>query len=531
MARPRTAMASCVAAALLLCSLQTGWSKTPEVTRFALVIGNNQPEPHSELAVLRYADDDALGMAALLREAGVVTTVLARPDSQSRQLHPDRQGEGAPTLAAVRRSFKELAQRMRNAARRGQQSEFLLFYSGHGDVARGEGYLVLEDGRLTRSWLYEHLIARSPARVNHVIIDACKAYYLALGKGPGGRRQRYRGPAFAAGLERNHLANTGFVLSSSSSRDSHEWEEYQAGIFTHEMRSALRGAADVNGDRAITYAEIGAFLSAANGAIANPRFRPDFVILAPGSPPRSLSRPILGWPAGSGALILGPGPLGHVYLETATGERLLDVHPKPDQSLVVQLPRQRPLYLRSSDGKREQLITRTTPTRAAQFGPGTLVVARKGALHVAFRSLFSRPFGRADVTAFEQGYRQGGEAAIALDVRDTADSGGNAARLTRSIAGWTAIGAGALGLGLQLWAFERQSADQDAPQAERPAINDSIRRLNISAIACYSIAAVAGITWLALRIIDWRARRSKARVANTPVFHTKMDPSGFRLTF
>lgn len=45
------------------------------VARFAVVIGNNQPET-TQGAVLRYADDDAVATHRLLVEAGVDSTLL-----------------------------------------------------------------------------------------------------------------------------------------------------------------------------------------------------------------------------------------------------------------------------------------------------------------------------------------------------------------------------------------------------------------------------------------------------------------------
>jgi len=72
-----------------------------------------------------------------------------------------------------------------------------------------------------------------------------------------------------------------FILSTSSDRDSHEWERFQAGILSHELRSALRGAADANLDGVVTYRELGAFLVRANQAIVNRRYRPDFMVRPP----------------------------------------------------------------------------------------------------------------------------------------------------------------------------------------------------------------------------------------------------------
>ena len=111
----------------------------------------------------------------------------------------------------------ELFSAMRAQADAGVGSELFLFYSGHGDVDHGEGYVLLEDRRLTRGDLYA-LLARSPAARNHVFIDACKSYFLAFERGPGGRRTPYAG-SFVAPSEPGRLDNVGLVLSTSSDRD------------------------------------------------------------------------------------------------------------------------------------------------------------------------------------------------------------------------------------------------------------------------------------------------------------------------
>jgi hypothetical protein len=58
---------------------------------------------------------------------------------------------------------------MIDAATTGAQTEFMFFYSGHGDVEHGEGFVNLDGGRLTRSDLYERILAVSPA--NSVIFQ------------------------------------------------------------------------------------------------------------------------------------------------------------------------------------------------------------------------------------------------------------------------------------------------------------------------------------------------------------------------
>ena len=71
------------------------------------------------------------------------------------------------------------------------------------------------------------------------------------------------------------------MLSSSAAQNSHEWEAYQAGVFSHEVRSALRGAADHDGDGVVTYDELAAFVFTANRSVPNERYRPRFFVRRP----------------------------------------------------------------------------------------------------------------------------------------------------------------------------------------------------------------------------------------------------------
>src|SRR5690606_5258777 len=153
---------------------------SPPVERFALVIGNNRPDASQPSATtLRYADDDAVASHQLLLDSGAHSLLLARLDDDGGRLWSEPAVRDAPTAAALERAFAALTAAMQGAAARGAEVELLLFFSGHGDVAGGEGFIALEDARLTRSRLFE-LLSRSPAARNHVFIDACKSYFLVF---------------------------------------------------------------------------------------------------------------------------------------------------------------------------------------------------------------------------------------------------------------------------------------------------------------------------------------------------------------
>ena len=471
---------------LSLCALlqRPALAAAVDVARFAIVIGNNRGEA-DQVAELRYADDDAVATHKLLREAGVDSVLLTTLDQDSRRLYPQLDGVRPPRRADLDDAFAAGLVRMHAAASRGAATELLLFYSGHGDVAGGEGYVVLEDGRLTRTMLHT-LLARSPAVRNHVFVDACKSYFLAFDKGAGGRRETY-GSSFVADTVPARLTNTGFVLSTSSDRDSHEWERYQAGILSHELRSALRGAADVDGDGRITYAELGAFLATANESIPNPKYRPDFMVQPPG---HDLRRDVLSWNASAAALHIQGAPVGHFYVETADGERLLDAHPELDQELALHVPAARPLFVRRNDETAESVVSDPEPVRVASLDAAPPSVERKGALHLAFEQLFALSFGQHNVAEFEGRLNL---AKMSAPVRESPTSRTRAT--IRAIAGPLAIAAVAAGVALNIVSAQRYYAGQGASQVRIAELNRTVHALDTASIACYAVAGAAALTW------------------------------------
>ena len=488
----------------VIIAIATATATAAPVARFAVVLGHNQKEGGSGAAGLRYADDDAVATHRLLLQAGVHSVLLTSLDADSRRLHAGLKPHGPPSWAALSQALEGLARRVRAATARGKRTEFLLFYSGHGDVARGEGYVLLADRRLTRTMLHRQVLARIPAARKHVVVDACKSFFLAFARGPGGRRATYSG-SFAG--RAGPSPDTGFVLSTSTGRDSHEWERFGAGVFSHEVRSALRGAADADGDGRITYAELGAFLRTANGAIPNPRYRPDFLVLPPGHPQGDLSRVVLAWglPARARALQLDRARVGHVYIEDAAGQRLLDAHPSPGQKVAVQLPARRPLFVRRQDGSAEYLLSTAAGERLSGLRPAPVQVARKGALHLALEQLFATPFGSAAVLDFRRWYQRPrgkhDEPGISQGVDlDGATSPKSVRRTVQTAAGWTALGSAAVGITLHAVALERFGTGQDKDQVQRQQLNSTITRLHTAGIVFNSVALGAGITWLVLRL-------------------------------
>ncbi len=478
---------------LLLLSILLGESvgaqSASDPARFAIVIGQNISDK-SAAPNLYYADDDAVATHRMFEEAGITSMLLVDLDEDSKRLNPELTPAGPPTRDNLLLVFRRLREMMTEVRATGRAVEFLFVYSGHGNVEHGEGYIVLAGSRLTRTDLYQEILARSPADRNHVIVDACKSYYLAFKKGPGGERQAYP-RHFVEKDDASRFTNTGFLLSTSSGRDSHEWERYQAGVFSHEIRSALRGGADADGNRKITYEEIGAFLTTANERIANPRYRPDFLLLPPGE----FSSDLIDWADHADVLILDDASWGHVYLENSRGERLLDVHPAAKEHFYIHVPSERPLFLRRANENGELVIATSGPAKISELSPRPTRIRRKGALHLAFEELFTVPFGQGNVRAYQQGFVPQTDAqsfAIAAKAHDSSS------RIAKTTAIWTAIGATALGGAASIWAYSRYRSGENLSQARRAEINQDIERLNTAAVVLYSVAGAAAATWLTM---------------------------------
>jgi hypothetical protein len=375
-----------------------------EPRRFALIVGSNHTLDASQ-AALRFADDDAARIAELLTETGVDTELVTQLDRDSQAMFPGLVSRAhRPDGAGLDAAYAELLTRMQAAKDDGAEVELLFYYSGHGDVGPdGQGYLTLDGDKLTRARLFGEILARSPANHNHIVIDACRSEQFVLARGKDWKPDRADvdlGRSVQEYLDKNHLGgfpNTGVVLAHSADQQTHEWDRYRGGIFTHELLSGLRGGADLNGDGRIEYSELGAFVSAANHGVDDARARLEVVVRPPTDDER---RPLLahGELAGKRLLLFGPGDQHHYTVEDARGVRLADLRRSGEQPGYLRLP-DGDVFVgrRTSAEDREEvqvpasergvLLAHVLPYTAAPS-------AARGALDQAFRrGLFSTPFG------------------------------------------------------------------------------------------------------------------------------------------
>ena len=467
---------------MILCLLFTVHLAAPPPTQlFALAIGFNGA-PHADAQPLRFADDDAVKNAQLVEELHGEAVLLTTLDATSRQMYPALTPQ-APTGAALNAAAQALADKVRAAHAAGAITRVLIFYSGHGDIDHGEGYFQLQDGRLTRSDFHA-LIKRFPADSVHVIVDACKAYYLVFERGIRDRVPDHA-PLFATDPLPSHV---GFLLATSAAEDTHEWEAYQGGIFSHEVRSALRGAADLDGDGQITYDEVAAFIFNANRSITNPSYRPTSYVRAP------QTDAVLVDLADAPMLRFDAGLSKHWTLEDAQGVRLLDTHPAANTTAHFMLPSRRPLFLREAQTDVDYRIDRLGSVDFTTLVASRTPVQTRGALNLAFAQLFSQAY---EPQAFAR-YQQNLAAAQAADdaINHPLVPRWVAPMLLAEVAATTGVAGIFAGLALA----EHHGVTATTPQTERLQVNQRIQQDNAWALG-WVIAAGAGA--IAYGVTEW----------------------------
>ena len=367
----------------------------PTAVVVAVVVGSNQ-SPSKTQPDLRYADDDAIQNARTMALLGATTLLLVSPDAESRELHSGVAPRARATRSALIAAFDEAFAALARAQRLGRPTRFYFFFAGHGDVADGQPFLQMDDGRLWRTDLL-HLLQRSPASENHLVVDACYASLFVGSRGPGGERSPL--PAgFSRGPGPAWPKSTGLLTAHSSGGKTHEWTEFQGGVFSHEVRSGILGAADADLDGRVTYRELAAFVTRANAAIVNRKFRPQMVT----APPWEKMDAVFA--------VLPEGPLtleidrdaGRSFVQSGNGVRLVDLHPAPGTRLKLRLPTDLgPLFLHDL---RQGTEWRVEPTAGqvllSALTPSPAEAQARGAAHEAFLLLFDRPFDRATVETY-----------------------------------------------------------------------------------------------------------------------------------
>lgn len=377
--------------------------------RFVIVVGSNA-ENLPDRQPLAYADDDAARFYAQAAQDAERAWLLTTFDADSARAYPDLAAVArAPTREELARALGEAAWLIRASKDRGESTELVFSFAGHGDVtAGGEGYILLADGPFTKSELSTQVVRGSPADVNHLVLDACASFFMVSPRGAPEREAEAKAvplsPALLDVLRGRDAdpawARTGVIVSTSSSAAVHESAELGGGVFSYLLRSALAGAGDANGDGRVEYAEAAAFIAASSRQIPDPRARLQIHARAPLQRPNAALADVSGDPADRFLAVDLDGP-ERVRVLDGRGLPWAEVHREQGSPVLLRLPAD-PLLL-VQVGEREAVLV---PRKAGAYALSSLTfepaAVPRGAHRTAgpFRHLFETPYGPVFLSGF-----------------------------------------------------------------------------------------------------------------------------------
>jgi hypothetical protein len=387
---------------------------------FAVVIGHNGGRPG--LPALRYADDDAVRIALLLRglQPGAARIWLLTDLDRDTEAALARAGIAAPahrspTRRALDQAFAELATALRAPAR-GPRVLYVL-YAGHG--LRGRVLLAPEAGgeaAMTGGELRARLAAVSaldPALRMLLFVDACRSQSLFAD------RDAEPGPDFSAevtALERRaRRLPLGVLTAAAAGKPAGEVAELRAGFFSHALASGLAGAADADGDEVVSFGELAAFVAFNTQRLTGqlPWFEPPGGDLGAVAIDHRGRRPRLLLPAGAG---------GRFLVEAEPGLPVfVEAFQDPARPLRLSLPAGRYRIQRSEPGG--AISAATVELRTGELSDGAALAW--GAAATGSRDgeeaemAFSAPFSPEVVSTLEAGFRAGREPPTPLAGRRT----------------------------------------------------------------------------------------------------------------
>jgi hypothetical protein len=374
---------------------------------FALVVTNNRSAT-LDRPDLQYADDDGARYYQLFR--GVAPAehlrLLTRFDRATALVHPELTAEAVPPRRAeLAAALAGLHAAVARAHQAGKRTELYFVFAGHGDVEGGIGYLDLEDGRIDATFLEREVVDRVAADVEHIILDSCNSFFVVNPRKPGGRR--WATPQdLALGFARRH-PNVGLFLSTNSEAEVYEWSELESGIFSHEVRSGLSGAADANGDGRVSYAELAGFVDRANAKLPRANLRPQVFDRGPNG---EASAPLFSPGLAAGRRVALGNAERRVWIRGAAAERLIDLHKEEGpMTVVVPGPTDQPLSIvewqaARTSTERPVMTEYDAPSGGAPVSLDALAsnvadnAARGGA--TMFGELFKAPYGAHAYAAY-----------------------------------------------------------------------------------------------------------------------------------
>lgn len=412
----RTILTTLLATLATAAPLVASADEQPKRTYALIVANNSSVDPGVE--PLRFADDDGARFYELfdsmVDEAYLLTTL---DDDSQRVFKQLASKTKAPTKENLDSRVAALAAKIDAEQKAGVQTEVYLVFTGHGNVDDGgEGYLSLGDQKLRRSDLQRDVIGVLGADYTHLIIDACHAYFMVRARGGGEWKDDRSGEsldsAFNAYLsgrkQASAMPTVGVILSTAGTAEVHEWSKFRGGVFSHQLRSGLLGAADADGDGNVTYRELEAYLVAANVAVTNPRARIKVFAEPPAQDRKRALTSIKNF-RDSAKLVIPQGVGGRYHIEDGRGLRYADMNVDPaaqTQVVLLQKPVAGGGYFLRTDVAQAAIPSGGAEVRSPQLAFVERKEQSRGSVEESFRtSLFATPFG----PAFVQGYTAGRE--------------------------------------------------------------------------------------------------------------------------
>jgi hypothetical protein len=295
-------------------SFDTAMSNEPAVRRYGLFVGAN--DGGSDRVRLRYAESDALAVAAMLQRAGGLAeerTILLQD----------------PTPAELAEGLRAIDRRIRSGrarAAKNSREELVFYYSGHSD----ETGLLLGGN----SYGYRELRAELKAvaaDVHIAILDSCSSGAFTRLKG-GMRRSPFLFD------ESTEAAGHAFLTSSSASEAAQESDEIRGSFFTHYLLAALSGAADASRDQRVSLNEAYSFASQETLA------RTEYTLAGPQHPSYDINL------TGTGDLVLtdlregverigfAEALSGRISIRDAWNRPVLEMYKEADRPVTITLP-------------------------------------------------------------------------------------------------------------------------------------------------------------------------------------------------
>jgi hypothetical protein len=196
--------------------------------RFAFLVGANNGG--KDRVTLRYAEDDARAIQEVLGDMGGI-------------LPGDSHFLTDPSKEIFFEEIQALTEDVAKAKEKFRRVEVIFYYSGHSD----EENIFLGNERISYKEFRE-LITSMNADVRIAIVDSCASGALTLPKGVIKKSPFLMDTAY-------DMKGYAFITSSSASEAAQESSRLKRSFFTHNLISAMRGAADMNQDGRITLNE------------------------------------------------------------------------------------------------------------------------------------------------------------------------------------------------------------------------------------------------------------------------------------